>query len=104
MVARVKKNDKVCVLAGKDRGKKGTVIAILPKENKIMISGIALVKKHVKARRQGEIAGIKEQESFIHISKVIPVCGSCNKGCRINIKSLDDGKTVRICNRCKETF
>lgn len=104
MVARVKKNDTVSIRAGKDRGKTGVVIAILPKEDKVMVKGIALVKKHFKARKQGDIAGIKEQESFISLSKVMPMCSSCNKACRINAKSLEGGKVVRMCNRCEETF
>lgn len=104
MVVRIKKNDLVCVRAGKDRGKEGVVIAISPKQNKVMVKGIALVKKHVKARKQGDIAGIKEQESYIALSKVMPLCTSCHKGCRINAKSLESGKMVRMCNRCEKTF
>lgn len=103
MIARVKKNDTVCIRAGKDRGKKGVVIAILPKKDKVMVKGVALIKRHVKAR-QGVVAGIKEQESFISLSKVMPLCGSCHKACRVNVKSFENGKVVRMCNRCKETF
>jgi len=104
MVARVKRNDKVCVLVGKDRGKQGVVIAILPKKDKVMVKGVALVKRHLKARKQGDVAGIKEKESFIPLSRVMPICSACNKACRINVRMLASEKNVRICNRCKETF
>lgn len=107
MMARIKKNDTVCIRAGKDRGKKGVVIAILPKKDKVMVKGIALIKRHVKPRKDGDImvaGGIREQESYISLSKVMPLCGACHKACRVNVKSFEDGKVVRMCNRCKETF
>jgi len=104
MIARVKKNDVVYITAGKDRGKEGVVIAILPKKDKVMVKGIALVKKHIKARKSGDFAGIKEQESFIALSKVMPMCSSCRKACRVSVKCFEDGRPVRVCNRCKEMF
>jgi large subunit ribosomal protein L24 len=103
MVARIKKNDKVCVVSGKDRGKEGVVLAVSPRSNKVMIKGVAIVTRHVKASRE-EAGGIKKSESFITMSKVMPVCSSCNKACRVNAKSLDSGVVARVCNRCKETF
>ncbi len=103
MVARVKRNDKVCITVGKDRGKEGVVIAILPKKDKVMVKGVAIVKRHVKAGKD-VAAGIKEQESFIPLSRVMPICSACNKACRVNVKMLASEKNVRICNRCKETF
>lgn len=104
MVARVKKNDTVVVLSGKDRGKTGTVIDILPKKDKVMVKGVGVITRHVKARRQGEVAGIKQEEQFIPLTKVMPVCVSCNKPCRVNLAILEDGSGVRTCNRCKEKF
>jgi len=73
MKARIKKGDMVYVLTGKDRGKKGSVIAILPKKGKVMVKDVALVTRHVKARKQGETSGIKKEERFIDISNVMPV-------------------------------
>ncbi len=73
MKLEIKKGDQVFVLTGKDRGKKGVVIAILPKKGKVMVKGVALAVRHVKAKRQGETAGIKREERFIHISNVMPV-------------------------------
>ena len=104
MIGRVKKNDTVLILSGKDKEKKGEVIAIPKKKGKILVKGIALVTRHVKARKAGEFSGIRKEESFINLSNVIPICTSCKKPCRINSKLLDTGKKVRICNRCKEIF
>ena len=104
MIFRVKKSDTVVVLSGRDKEKQGEIIAILKKKGKILIKGIALVTRHVKARKAGEFAGIRKEESFINLSNVMPICTSCKKPCRINSKLLDTGKRVRICNRCKEIF
>ncbi len=73
MKSRIKKGDQVYVLTGKDRGKKGIVIAILPKKDKVIVKDVALVTRHIKARKQGETSGIKREERFIHISNVMPV-------------------------------
>jgi len=100
----VKKNDTVKVISGKDKGKQGVVLDILPKKGKVLVKGVALVKRHAKARRQGEVSGIKERESYIDSSNVMPICSSCKKPCRINVKLVESGKKVRICNKCKEIF
>ncbi len=73
MKSRIKKGDSVYVLIGKDRGKKGTVIAILPKKGKVMVKDVAVVTRHVKAKKQGDTAGIRKEERFIDISNVMPV-------------------------------
>jgi len=101
---RVKKNDTVAIITGKDKGKTGKVIEILSKKGKVMVKGIALVTKHVKARKQGEISGIKKKESFIKLSNVMPICSSCKKPTRVSGKALEVGKRMRICNRCNESF
>lgn len=69
-MAHVKKNDKVVILSGRDRGKTGSIIEVLPRKCKVMVKGINMVTRHVKARRQGEVAGIKKEEAYIHISNV----------------------------------
>ncbi|HSW73968.1 MAG TPA: 50S ribosomal protein L24 [Candidatus Limnocylindria bacterium] len=102
MMAHVRKNDTVVVLSGKDKGEQGTVIEVLPKEDKVMVKGLALVTRHIKARKQGDVAGIKKQESYLKLSRVMPICPSCKKPCRINTKQLESGKKSRMCNRCKE--
>lgn len=104
MKARVKKNDTVVVLTGKDRDKKGTVIALSLKKDKVMVKGIAIATRHAKARKQGEASGIKKEEIFISLSNVMPVCSSCKTPCRVNTKILETGKRARMCNNCKEIF
>ena len=103
MTARIRKNDTVVVLSGKSKGEQGIVIDILPEKGKLMVKGLAMVTRHVKARKQGEVGGIKKQESYLKVSQVMPVCSSCKKPCRINIKNIDEtGRNARACNRCKE--
>lgn len=104
MVARIKKNDTVVVLSGKDRGKTGSVIDILPKKEKVMVKDVGVVTRHVKARRQGEASAIKKEEQFIDLCKVMPVCTSCKKPCRVNMTVLNNGSKVRTCNKCKQEF
>ena len=102
MVARVKKNDTVMVISGKDKGKKGIVLEIVPEKNLIKVKDVAVVTKHVKARRQGEASGIKKEETFISLSKVMPMCDGVPT--RVNSKVLEDGKKVRISNKNKAQF
>ncbi len=101
---RVKKNDLVVILNGKDKGKQGTVIDILPKKGKVKVQGVAIATRHCKARRKGEVASIKSEEGYIALSKVMPVCPTSKKPCRINAKSLEDGRRVRVSNRSQDVF
>lgn len=101
---RIKKNDNVVVVSGKDKDKQGKVIEVVPKKDKILVQGVAIVTKHVKARKQGQTSSIKKQETYIHVSKVMPVCPSCKNPCRVNVKVLTDGTRQRICNNCKEVI
>lgn len=101
---RIKRNDTVLVLTGKDKGKRGTVLDVNPEKNLIKVKGIAIVTKHVKARRQGETSAIKTGESYIHLSNVMLVSPKDSKPCRVNFKNLDNEKKVRICNRTKEVI
>lgn len=102
MKARIKKNDSVVVLCGRDKGEQGTVIEILPKKDKVMIKGLGMVTRHTKARRQGEVSGIKTKETFFKMSQVMPICSSCKKATRVATKVMDNGKRARACNHCKE--
>lgn len=104
MTARVKKNDMVTILSGKDKGKTGTVIEISPKNDTVMVKGVGIITKHVKARQQGDVGGIKKKESHIPLSIVMPNCNACKKPARVQAKLLDDGKKVRVCHRCTEIF
>lgn len=100
-MAHVKKDDQVVVLTGKDQGKRGMVIQVLASKNKVMVKGVCIAVKHVKARKQGDVAGIKKEERFIALSNVMPVCSSCNKPCRIKAKVVDGDKKIRACHRCQ---
>jgi len=101
---RVKKQDKVLVISGKDKGKVGEIIEILPKKDKLKVKGVAIATCHVKPRKAGATGGIVKKESYINLSKVMPICGSCNKATRVGFKSLADGKKARNCKRCGEIF
>jgi large subunit ribosomal protein L24 len=100
----IKKNDTVRVMIGKDKGKEGSVIAILPEKGKVMVKGVAVATRHAKARKQGEASSIKKREAYIDISNVMPVCSSCKKPCRVASKEVEGGKRARVCAQCKEIF
>lgn len=95
----IKKDDTVVVLSGNDKGKRGTVIAASPEEGKVIVSGVHIVSKHTKARRQGETSQIVKTEGAIYASKVQLVCPKCDKGVRTHAKVVD-GKKVRVCAKC----
>jgi large subunit ribosomal protein L24 len=99
---RVKKNDTVVVLAGKDKGSTGEVIELSLKENLVKVKNVNIKTKHMKARRQGQTSKIQKQEGFIDLSNVMPLCPSCSKACRIRIKLSEDGKKARVCSNCNE--
>ena len=102
----VKKDDTVLILSGDDRGKKGKVLAVSPKENKVIVEGINMIKKHVKPRQAGQEGGIIEAEGALDACKVQVVCPACKKATRIAHKKVtnDAGKSrsVRICKKCGE--
>ena len=97
----VKKGDTVIVLSGKDKGKKGKVLAVSPAEQKVIVEGINMVTKHVKPRRMGEPGGIVKAEGAMYASKVQLVCPRCGKPTRIGHKILADGSKVRMCKNEK---
>jgi large subunit ribosomal protein L24 len=103
-MARIKKNDLVQVMTGKDKGKRGTVLEVCPVSGKVKVKGLALQTHHVKARRQDEVSGLKKIESFIDVSNVMPVCPSSDKPCRVNVKVLDNGTKQRVSNRSQEAL
>jgi large subunit ribosomal protein L24 len=102
MVARIKMNDTVMIISGKDKGKTGTVIDISAKKGKVMVKGIALVTRHTKPKRQGETGGIKKREGYIELSKVMPVCPETHKPARIGSKMLENGERVRVFRVAKQ--
>jgi large subunit ribosomal protein L24 len=101
---KIKKEDTVLVIVGKDKGKKGKVRQIMPKDNVLIIEGVNIIKRHMKARGQARQAGIIEREAPLQISNVMLVCPKCSKPVRIQSKILEDGKRVRICGKCNEVI
>ncbi len=101
----VKTGDTVVLLTGDDkyRGKQGKVLAVSPKEGKVIVEGINVVKKHVKPRKAGDPSGIIETESAIYASKVQVVCPKCGKPTRVGHK-IEDGVKVRTCKKCGATL
>ncbi len=99
----VKTGDTVIIISGKDKGKQGKVMAVSPKEKKVIIEGLNIVSKHVKPRKMGEQGGIIKAESAIYACKVQPVCSKCKKQTRV-AHTMVDGKKVRVCVKCKETL
>ena len=97
----VRKNDTVVVLAGKDKGRTGRVLRVLPAEGRVIVERVNFIKKHTKANPQRNIkGGILEREASVHASNVMVVCSECGKPARLGHKFLDDGKKVRTCRRC----
>lgn len=100
---RIKKGDNVQVLSGNDKGKTGEVLEVNPKADKIIVKGVNVRKKHVKARKQGEEGGIIAVECAIPTSKVNVVCSKCGKATKVGY-SMEKDKKVRICKKCGTTI
>ena len=96
----IKKDDTVVVLSGKDKGKKGKVIAVLPKEGQVVVEKINMISRHTKPRRQGDQGGIIQREAPLYACKVQRVCPKCDQATRPAHKVLADGKKVRVCKKC----
>lgn len=101
-MSRVKKEDTVMVISGKDRGKKGKVLKTFPSEKKVIVEGVNFTKKHQRPTNQYREGGIIERESPIYVSKVMVVCPNCNRPTRIAHKVLENGEKVRVCKKCGE--
>lgn len=102
---RIRKNDEVLVVTGKDRGVKGKVLKIFPAKGTAIVERINMVKKHTRANPQKQIqGGILEREAPIGLAKLKVVCPECGKPTRIGKKRLEDGSGARVCRRCGATF
>ena len=95
----VKKNDVVVVISGDDKGKKGKVLEVSPKEGKVIVEGVNIVSRHVKPRKQGEQGGIVKVEGAMYADKVQLFCSKCGKGVRAKYK-FDGDKKIRVCAKC----
>ena len=96
---KIKTNDTVIVLSGKDKGKKGKVLKAMPKENKVIVEGVSIAACHTKPRKQGETGGIVNRETPIRACKVMRVCPKCGKPTRPAHK-IADGKKTTVCKKC----
>lgn len=97
----VRKNDSVVVVTGKDRGKRGRVLKVLPGRNRLVVEGVNFVKRHTRPNPQQNVkGGIVERESSLHASNVQIVCPECGAPTRIGHQLLGDGRKVRVCRKC----
>lgn len=101
---KIKKDDTVLVITGKDKGKKGKVRFAHPKDSMLLVEGVNFIKRHTKAQKQARQAGIIEREAPLPISSVMIVCPRCNKPARIGYRRLEDGRRVRVCRSCGEVI
>lgn len=102
MAAKIKRGDRVLVLTGKDKGTISTVKRVFPRKGRAIVENVNVVKKHQRARREGEVSGIVEIEAPIHLSNLMLVCPRCHEPTRVGFRFRDDGRKVRYCKRCKE--
>ena len=100
---KIRKDDKVVVLSGRDKGKEGKVLRVDPQAGKVVVEGVLMATKHRKARKQGEESAIIKMETPIYASKVMLVCPKCGKPTRVG-HAVVDGKKVRACKKCGENI
>jgi len=101
---KIRKNDTVLVIAGKDKGKKGKVRFAYPKDERVLVEGVNFIKRHARAKGTARQAGIIDLEAPIHISNVMLLCNKCNHPTRIGMRFLEDDRKVRICRSCREVI
>ena len=98
----IRRNDNVVVVTGKDRGKRGRVLKVLPEKNRLIVEGVNFIKRHTKPNPQRQIkGGVVEREASLHASNVQLVCPECGRPTRVGRKILGDGRKVRICRKCE---
>lgn len=98
---KIKKSDTVLIITGKDRGKKGRVLEVFPKEGKAVVEGLNLRKKHFKPKKTGEKGQVAQIPSALHISNLKLICSKCGKATRIGYKMADE-KKFRVCKKCNQ--
>ena len=101
---RVRREDTILVMKGKDRGRSGNVRKVIPEDKKVIVSGINMVKRHMRPRGPQQPGGIIEREAPISWANVALLCRSCNKPARVGYRVLADGRKVRYCKRCDANF
>ena len=101
---RIRKNDTVLAIAGKDKGKKGKVRRALPRTGKVIVDGMNILKRHSRTKGQARQAGIIDLEMPFDVSNVMLICNKCDKPTRVGYRILDDGKKARVCQNCHENI
>lgn len=104
MKMHVKKGDQVRVLSGVDAGKTGKILEVRPKEGRVLVEGVNIIKRHTKPSRQNPQGGVVEQPGPIYSSKLAVICPSCNEPTRVGHRRTDDGKSVRVCRKCDKAI
>lgn len=100
----IKKDDRVIVISGKDKGKMGKVLKIFPKNDRVIVEKVNMIKRHTRASAATSRGGILEKEGPLHISKLMLICSKCMDPIRVGRKVLEDGRRVRVCGKCGETM
>jgi large subunit ribosomal protein L24 len=104
VAAKIKRNDTVQVLTGKDQGRRGDVRVMLAADGRAIVTGVNMVKKHRRQRSAQQPGGIIETEAPIHISNLALVCSDCDKPTRVGFRVLEDGRKIRFCKHCGEAI
>jgi large subunit ribosomal protein L24 len=99
----VKKNDMVEIIAGKERGKTGKVLRVLPGKGRVVVESLNVMKRHTRPNQLNPEGGIVEKEAPLSISNVMLICGSCNQATRTGVRLLEDGSKTRYCKKCNES-
>lgn len=101
---KIKKDDKVMVIAGKEKGKIGAVLKVDAEKNRVIVERVNMVKRHLRPNPNTGKGGIMEAEAPIHVSNVMLICSKCAKPTRVGIKIMEDGKKLRVCKKCREVI
>ncbi|MEX2230371.1 MAG: 50S ribosomal protein L24 [Dehalococcoidia bacterium] len=104
MAAKIKRNDTVQVMAGKDRGRRGDVRQVIPDAGRAIVTGVNMVKKHRRSRSPQQPGGIIQSEAPIQLANLAVVCRACDRAIRVGFKLLEDGRKVRVCKHCNESI
>ncbi|MEZ5317244.1 MAG: 50S ribosomal protein L24 [Vicinamibacterales bacterium] len=97
----IRKNDNVVVIAGRDRGKRGRVLQVMPVRHRVVVEGVNFIKRHTRPNPQRNVkGGIVEREASLDVSNVQLVCPECGVATRVGHRRLDDGRRVRVCRKC----
>lgn len=99
---RIRKNDKVMVIAGREKGKSGKVLRVIPKKDRAIVEKLNMVKRHMRPGLHSREGGILEREAPIHISNLMLICSKCTDPTRVGYKILEDDRKVRFCKKCGE--